>query len=94
MCGEQVEILPPGMKDFLDFGITNEFPEDVERSAGLDGRKVDDGGGGVGGDLDQFESWNKGVFPDELRIESQPRALPQRVAEGFKTLLISHIRQR
>jgi hypothetical protein len=82
------------MKDFLDFGLTDEFPEDVERSTGLDGRKVDDGGGGVGGDLDQFQSWNKSVFPDEFRIQSQPRALSQREAEGFKALLISYIRQR
>src|ERR1700675_2167005 len=30
MCGEKIEILPPGMDDFLNLGITNEFPEDVE----------------------------------------------------------------
>lgn len=64
------------MDDFLNFGITDEFPEDVERSAGLHGRKVDDGSSVGGGDLNQFESWNKGVFPDEFRIQSQPRTLP------------------
>ena len=92
--GKKIEILPPGVDDFLNFGITDEFPEDVERSAGLHGRKVDDGSGGGGSDLDQFESWNKGVFPDEFRIQSQSRTLPQRVAEGFKRTLVSHIRQR
>ncbi len=71
MCGKQIEILTPGMEDFLDFGLTDKFPEDVERSAGLDGRKVNDGSGGSGGDLNQFQSWNKCVFADEFRIQSQ-----------------------
>ena len=62
--------------------------------SGLHGRKVDDGSGGGGGDLDQFESWNKSVFPDEFRIQRQSRALPQCVAEGFKRALVGHIWQR
>ena len=94
MYGKKIEILPPSVDDFLNFGITDECPEDVERSAGLHGRKVDDGSGGGGGDLDQFESWNKGVFPDEFRIQSQPRTLPQRVAESFKRTLIRDIGRR
>ncbi len=94
MYGKKIEILPPGVDDFFNLGITDEFPEDVERSTGLHGRKVDDGSGGGGGDLDQFEPWNKGVFPDEFRIQSQSWTLPQRVAEGFKRTLVGHIRQR
>ena len=30
MYGEKVEILPPGMDNFFDLGITDEFPEYVE----------------------------------------------------------------
>ena len=63
------QILPAGVDNFFNRGISDEFPEHVERSAGLHGRKVDDGSGGGVGDLDQFESGNKGVFPDEFRIE-------------------------
>jgi hypothetical protein len=81
MEGKQIEILPSGVDDFLNLAIADEFPEGVERSAGLHGRKVDDGGGGGGGNLDQFESWDKGIFPDEFRIQSQSRTLPQRVTE-------------
>ncbi len=51
---------------------------------GLHGRKVDDGSRGGGGNLDQFEPGNKGVFPDEFRIQRQSWTLPQCVAEGFK----------
>ena len=94
MYGKKIEILPTGMDDFLNLGITDELPEDVERSAGLHGRKVDDGSSGGGGDLDQFESWNKGVFADEFRIQSQSRTLPQHVAERFKRRLVGHIWQR
>ena len=71
MSGKEIEILPSGVNDFLNLGITDKFPEGVERSAGLHGGKVDDGSGGGGGDLDQFESWNKCVFADEFRIQSQ-----------------------
>ena len=94
MYGKKVEILPAGVDNFFDLGITDEFPEDVERSTGLHGRKVDDSSGGGGGNLDQFEPRYKGVFPDEFRIQSQSRTLPQHVAEGFKRTLVSHIWQR
>ena len=72
MEGEQIEVLSTGVENFFNLGITDEFPEHVERSAGLHGRKVDDGSSGGVGDLDQFESGNKGLFPDEFRIERQP----------------------
>src|SRR5215510_13639649 len=61
--GEKIEVLPAGVDDFFNLGITDEFPEDVERSSRLHGRKVDDSSSGGGGDLDQFEPRNKGVFP-------------------------------
>src|SRR4029079_710588 len=41
MEGEQIEVLPAGVNNFFNLGITDEFPEHVERSAGLHGRKVD-----------------------------------------------------
>ena len=94
MYGKKVEILPPGVDDFFNLGITDEFPENIERSTGLYGRKVDDGCGGGGGDLDQLEPWNKGIFSDELRIQSQSLTLSQCVAEGFKRALVRHIRRK
>ena len=70
--------------------------DEVLKRGYIDDKKlgVTGGSGGGGGDLDQFESWNKGVFPDEFRIQSQSRTLPQRVTEGFKRTLVGHIRQR
>ena len=94
MYGKQIEVLPSGVDDFFNLGITDKFPEDVERSAGLHGRKVDDRSGSSGGDLDQFESWDKGVFPNKFRIQSQSRTLPQGVAESFKRTLIRDIGRR
>jgi hypothetical protein len=94
MCGKEIKVLPPCVKDFLNLGITDEFPEGVERAAGLHGGKVNDGSGGGGGDLDQFQSWDKGVFSDEFRIQSKSRTLPQRTAEGFKRTLVGHIWHR
>jgi hypothetical protein len=91
MYGKKIEILSTGVNNFLNLGITDEFPEDVERPAGLHGRKVDNGGGRGGGDLDQFEPRNKGVFSNEFRIQSQSWTLPQRMAERFKRTLVGHI---
>src|SRR4026207_194916 len=92
--GEQIEILPPGVDDLLNLGITDEFPEDIERSSGLYSRKVDNSGGGRGGDLDQLEPWDKGVFPDKFRVQRQSWTLPQCSAEGFERMLVCHIRRR
>jgi hypothetical protein len=51
MCGKQVEILPSSMEYLFDFGVTDQLPEDIERSNRLHGREIDDSRGSRGGDL-------------------------------------------
>ena len=76
MDGKEIEILPSRMHDLFNLRVTDELPEDVERSARLHGGKIDDSSSGGSGDLDQFEPRDKGVFPDEFRIQCQSRTLP------------------
>ena len=69
---KKVKILATRMHDFFDVWIADQVPKWGKRPLGLDGRKIDDGGNVMRGDLNQLQFGDEAIFADEFRIQAQP----------------------
>src|SRR5215475_4271037 len=91
MSGKKIKILSPGVNNLLDVGSADKLPEGIKRSVGLDGGKIDNGGGLLRRDLNQLETRDEGVFPDKFRVEGESRTLMERPAERFKASTVGDV---